>query len=210
MVENENLKDEELKDCCREVSEPSDTESVEEAEVKEDEEFEGIEIAEQTDEKNACCEELRDENLKLKNEVERLNNEMEALKDRLLRTSAEYDNFRKRTSKEKEGIYTDSCIDILKTMLPVLDNLERAATAEGSVEDLKKGIDMTIRQFKDSLERLRVEEIPTEGEFDPNLHNAVMHVEDEGYGKSSVVEVFQKGYTREGKVIRHSMVKVAN
>lgn len=210
MAENENLKNEEINECCEECDEVSEVESVEEAEIKEDEEFEGIEDSEESPKEDTESDELRDENLKLKNEVERLNNEIEALKDRLLRTSAEYENFRKRTSKEKEGIYTDSCVDILKTMLPVLDNLERAASAEGNVDDLKKGIDMTIRQFKDSLEKLNVEEIPADGEFDPNLHNAVMHVEDEAYGKNSVVEVFQKGYSRQSKVIRHSMVKVAN
>lgn len=210
MAENENIKNDKIEDCCEEKEELQENESLEESEVKEDKEFEEIENSEEAPKDENSNDELRDENLKLKNEIERLNNEIEALKDRLVRTSAEYDNFRKRTSKEKEAIYTDSCIDILKTMLPVLDNLERAAAADGSVDDLKKGIDMTIRQFKDSLEKLKVEEIPTDTEFDPNLHNAVMHIEDESCGKNTVLEVFQKGYRREGKVIRYSMVKVAN
>jgi molecular chaperone GrpE len=94
--------------------------------------------------------------------------------------------------------------------LPVADNLERALAADGSLEDMKKGVEMTLRQFKDSLEKLGVTEIPTDGEFDPNLHDAMMHVEDENYGKNVITEVFQKGYKRGDKVIRYSMVKVAN
>ncbi|PRR77250.1 heat shock protein GrpE [Clostridium liquoris] len=147
---------------------------------------------------------------KLKDENKRLNNELDTLKDRLARTVAEYDNYRKRTAKEKEGIYTDACEDVLKLMLPVHDNLERALAAEGNIEDLKKGVDMTVKQFNDSLEKLGVEEISIEGGFDPNFHNAVMHVDDENYEKNVVVEVFQKGYKRGERVLRHSMVKVAN
>ena len=146
---------------------------------------------------------------KLKDE-KKLNNEVEALKERLLRISAEYDNYRKRTTKEKEGIYTEACTDVLKEMIPVLDTLERAIAVDGSVEDFKKGIDMTIKGFKGSFEKLGVEEIDATGEFDPNLHQAVMHVQDESFGTNSVVEVFQKGYKRGEKIIRHTMVKVAN
>lgn len=147
---------------------------------------------------------------KLKDENKKLNNEVEALKERLLRISAEYDNYRKRTTKEKEGIYTDACTDVLKEMIPVLDNLERAITVDGNVEDFKKGIEMTIKGFQGSFEKLGVEEIDASGEFDPNLHQAVMHVQDESLGTNSVVEVFQKGYKRGDKIIRHTMVKVAN
>lgn len=145
-----------------------------------------------------------------KKELKELKEEVEDLKDKLLRTVAEYDNFRRRTSKEKENIYTDACADVLKEMLPVLDNLERAVVAEGTFEDLKKGVDMTLVQFKTSLDKLGVEEIVADGEFDPNFHNAVMHVEDENLGKNQVAEVFQKGYKRGDKVLRYSMVKVAN
>lgn len=147
---------------------------------------------------------------KLKDENKKLNNEAEALKERLLRLTAEYDNYRKRTAKEKEGIYTDSCTDVLKEMIPVLDNLERAMLVEGNVEDIKKGIEMTIKGFKTSFEKLGVEEIDASGEFDPNYHQAVMHIEDESLGANSVVEVFQKGYKRGEKVIRYTVVKVAN
>ncbi|OPJ63841.1 nucleotide exchange factor GrpE [Clostridium oryzae] len=150
------------------------------------------------------------EKAKLHDQLKKANNEIDTLKDRLLRTTSEYENFRKRTAKEKEAIYTDSCVDVLKTLLPVLDNMERAAAVEGSLDDLKKGIEMTIRQFQDSLSKLDVEEISVENGFDPNLHNAVMHVEDESFDQNAIVEVFQKGYKRGDKVIRHSMVKVAN
>jgi molecular chaperone GrpE len=152
----------------------------------------------------------KDELKELKEKNETLSNDLKSSQDKYLRTVAEYDNFRKRTIKEKEGIYTDACIDVLKEMFPVLDNLERAIGSEGDIETLKKGIDMTIRQFKDALLKLNVEEIENEGEFDPNLHNAVMHVEDENYGANAIVEVFQKGYKRQNKVLRYSMVKVAN
>lgn len=153
---------------------------------------------------------VKEENQKLLDENNKIKNENEALKDRLARLNAEYDNFRKRTSKEKEGIYTDACEDVLKEMLPVLDNLERAISVEGSAEDIKKGIEITIKQFGSALEKLSVEEISNEGEFDPNFHNAVMHIEDDKYGKNQVVEAFQKGYKRGDKVLRYSMVKVAN
>lgn len=147
---------------------------------------------------------------KYKEEVDRLNEENNTLKDRLLRVTAEYDNYRKRTAKEKEGIYSDACEDVLKNLLPVLDNLERAAIIDGSVEDIKKGVEMTLRQFNEAFEKLQVEEIVTEEGFDPNMHNAVMHIEDESFGEKQIVEVFQKGYKRGDKVIRYSMVKVAN
>lgn len=181
-------------------------ETVEEAEKNEDKEFEDIKEIDY----KGISEELKASNAKLSDENEKLQNELNAIKERLMRTAAEYENFRKRTAKEKEGIYTDACEDVLKNIFPVLDSLERAADAEGSIEDLKKGIEMTVRQFKDSLTKLSVEEISTDGEFDPNFHNAVMHVEDDKYGKNQIVEVFQKGYMKADKVLRYSMVKVAN
>jgi len=155
-------------------------------------------------------EEANLENVKLTDELVKYKNELETFKDRFSRTLAEYENYRKRTAKEKEGIYTLACEDILKDILPVLDNLERASAVAGSVEDLKKGIDMTVKQFADAFEKLQVEVIPTDDGFDPNFHNAVMHVEDENYGPNAVTEVFQKGYKRGDKVLRCSMVKVAN
>ncbi|HEY5575256.1 MAG TPA: nucleotide exchange factor GrpE [Clostridiaceae bacterium] len=150
------------------------------------------------------------ENVKLADELVKSKNELETFKDRFARTVAEYENYRKRTAKEKEGLYNLACEDILKDILPVLDNLERASAVVGSVEDLKKGIDMTVKQFEEAFEKLQVEVIPTDDGFDPNFHNAVMHVEDENYGPNAVAEVFQKGYKRGDKVLRWSMVKVAN
>jgi len=147
---------------------------------------------------------------KQKEENNKLQEELDITKDRLLRLTAEYENYRKRTIKEKEGIYSDAYVDVLKEIIPILDNLERAVVADGNIEDLKKGIEMTIKGCQDSFVKLGVEEIDTSGEFDPNVHNAVMHIEDENLGKNTIAEVFQKGYKKEEKIIRHTMVKVAN
>jgi molecular chaperone GrpE len=201
--ENEALKDK------NEEASVAD-EDAKNAEVLEDLEFEGICEDDSCEDTKSELEELKKEKLRLEEENKKYSNEIETYKERLARTAAEYDNFRRRTVKEKEGIYTDACEDVLKNILPVLDNLERAYTVNGSIDDIKKGIEMTIRQFNDALAKLQVEEIATDVEFDPNLHNAVMHVEDESLGKNSIVEVFQKGYKKGNKVLRFSMVKVAN
>lgn len=147
---------------------------------------------------------------KQKEDNKKLQEELDSTKDRLLRVTAEYDNYRKRTTKEKEGIYSDAYVDVLKEIIPILDNLERAIVADGSVEDLKKGIEMTIKGCQDSFTKLGIEEIDASGEFDPNVHNAVMHVEDETLDKNVIAEVFQKGYKKDEKIIRYTMVKVAN
>ena len=115
---------------------------------------------------------------------------------------------KEQIEKKKKRIYTDACEDVLIKMLPVLDNLERALAVDGTVEDLKKGVEMTVRQFEDALEKLQVEEISTENGFDPELHQAMMVVEQEGAEPNQVAQVFQKGYKRGDKVIRHSMVTV--
>ena len=207
--ENKHYEDnEEVKDKSEENSVVD--EASENAEVLEDLEFEGVCEDSCCDASKAGIEELKNSLLKIEEENKKLTNEIETYKERLSRTAAEYDNFRKRTAKEKEALYTDACEDVLKNMFPVLDNLERAITVEGNVEDIKKGIDMTIRQFKDALTKLNIEEIPTENGFDPNFHNAVMHVDDESLEKNQIVEVFQKGYKKNDKVLRFSMVKVAN
>ncbi|MFL0267827.1 nucleotide exchange factor GrpE [Candidatus Clostridium radicumherbarum] len=184
-------------------------ETLEQAELMEDKEFENTDNELLASLKGEFTK-LQDDNRKLKEEKDKAENELNSIKDRLLRLSAEYENYRKRTAKEKEGIYSDACEDILKNMLPVLDNLERAAIVDGKAEDIKKGIDMTIRQFNDSLEKLQVTEIPVNEGFDPNMHNAVMHVDDDNFGQNEIAEVFQKGFIRGNKVIRHSIVKVAN
>ena len=147
-----------------------------------------------------------------------LMDELEALKDqaarqeeKYLRLAAEYDNFRKRTAKEKEAIWNDAKADAAVAFLPVYDNLERALKQETADEAYKKGVEMTMTQLKEVLTKLGIEEIPALGEpFDPNLHNAVMHVEDEGAGENTIVDVFQTGFKSGDKVVRFAMVKVAN
>jgi len=134
--------------------------------------------------------------------------------DKYQRTLAEYDNFRKRTIKEKEQLAGDTKIYIVSCLLPVLDNLERAEVAAENESDenpLKTGVQMIIRSVKEEFEKLGVKEIEALGQtFDPNYHNAVMHIEDETVAENTVAEVFQKGYAVGDKVIRPSMVKVAN
>ena len=202
---------EEKKDVNNE--ELNDTEVKEEA-VNENEAVNDENVSEVCDEVSETEENSEDNELNiiknLKEENEKLKEELDAAKDKLLRLTAEYDNYRKRTVKEKEGIYSDAYVDVLKEIIPIIDNLERAIAADGSLEDLKKGIEMTIKGCQDSFAKLGVQEIDTTGEFDPNLHNAVMHIEDENLGKNAIAEVFQKGYKKDDKIIRHTMVKVAN
>jgi len=128
--------------------------------------------------------------------------------DKYLRIMAEYDNFRKRTVKERDGIYSEAYSDAVKQLLPVIDNIERSVTFV-SDEETKKGLDMIITQMNEALNKMGVTVIETK-EFDPNVHNAVMHVDDEAYGEGEIVEVFQKGYKYKDKIIRYAMVKVAN
>jgi len=132
--------------------------------------------------------------------------------DKYLRLAAEYDNYRKRTAKEKESIYTDAKIDTIKGMLGVYDNLERGIAQYGEEENPhKKGLEMIFAQFKESLDKLGVKPMECLGQpFDPEKHNAVMHVEDEAYGENTVVEVLQQGFVLGEKVLRFAIVKVAN
>lgn len=142
--------------------------------------------------------------------------ELEETSQKYLRLAAEYDNFRRRTQKEKEALYADSITSVVKEWLPVLDNLDRAAllveqTQSPEAIKIAEGLTMIRKQACDVMDRLGVSEIECLNlEFDPNLHDAVMHIEDENYGPSTVVEVLQKGYQRGDSVIRHSIVKVAN
>ena len=131
--------------------------------------------------------------------------------DKYLRLLAEYDNYRKRSQKEKENAWTSAKADAVKEFLPVFDNLERAMKQETADEAYAKGVEMIMTQFKATLEKLGVTEIPALGlTFDPNLHNDVMHIDDESFGENTVAEVFQTGFQIGDKVIRHAMVKVAN
>lgn len=137
--------------------------------------------------------------------------EIKLLNDKYLRLVAEYDNYRKRTAKEKESIYPEAKVSVVNAFLPVLDNFERALAASKSEEPFYEGVKMILKQFEEALKNIGVEQINAVGEkFDPNLHNAVMHVEDENYGESEIVEEFQKGYKIGDRIVRYSMVKVAN
>lgn len=132
----------------------------------------------------------------------------------LQRAAAEFDNYKKRTAREKEALYSEAVGDAVASFLPVVDNMERALDAcstEADSQSLREGVEMIFKQLKEVMKNLGVEEIKSKGEaFDPNLHNAVMHIEDEAYGENEIVEEFQKGYKIKDKVLRHSMVKVAN
>ena len=131
--------------------------------------------------------------------------------DTYLRLAADYDNFRKRSAKEKENVWTEVKASTAAAFLPVYDNLGRALKAPCTDEAYAKGVEMTMNQLKEVLSKLNIEEIPAFGEtFDPNLHNAVMHVDDESVAENTIVEVFQAGFKMGTKVIRHSIVQVAN
>ena len=134
------------------------------------------------------------------------------LNDRYLRMAAEYDNFRKRSQREREQAYNDAVSHAVKALLPTFDNLERAIKAETADTEYKKGVELTMNQLVESLKGINVTLIEASAgtAFDPNFHNAVMHIEDEAFGENQIAEVFQQGFQIGDKVIRHAMVKVAN
>lgn len=201
MEDNKEMMNEEIKTEIVENEETTEKESVVNDESNNEEKVETSEGSESTEE---------DELDMIKKQNKKLQEELDTTKDTLLRLRAEYDNYRRRSIKEKEGIYSDAYVDVVKEILPVIDNLERAIAADGTLEDLKKGVEMTMKGCQDAFSKLGVEEIDATGEFDPNFHNAVMHIEDESLEKNVVAEVFQKGYKKDDKIIRHTMVKVAN
>lgn len=148
---------------------------------------------------------------KKKKEKDKLEQQVEDLTDRLKRSLAEFDNFRKRTEKEKASMYIIGAKDIVEKMLPVVDNFERGLAQAQEGDAFADGMKMIYKQLLTTLEDLGVKPIDAVGkEFDPNFHNAVMHVDDESVGDNIVVEELQKGYTYKDFVVRHSMVKVAN
>ena len=138
--------------------------------------------------------------------------QLETTKDQFTRLAAEYDNYRKRTAKEKESLYQDAKADTIKEFLAVYDNLERAAEAPGGEDDPhKKGLEMIFAQYKELLKKLGVTEIEAKGRpFDPERHEAVMHIEDENFGENEVAQVFQAGFVLGDRVVRHAVVQVAN
>jgi len=159
------------------------------------------------------------ENLEEKQEVEETvkgkdmvpKQDYEELEDRYKRILAEFENFKKRSSKEREGLYNSILSDVVEVILPVVDNLENAAKVETGDEEYKKGIELVLKQLKDVLASKGVEEIKTVGEtFDPELHEAVSSIQDENLGEKEIAEEYRKGYKIGNRVIRHSMVVVAN
>ncbi|MCB6546139.1 nucleotide exchange factor GrpE [Blautia glucerasea] len=185
------------------------TEPVEESpEATAGENPEGEKEAEATDEKEAKGKTSFFGKKKKDNKLEQ---QIEDLTDRLKRNMAEFDNFRKRTEKEKSSMYIIGAKDIIEKILPVVDNFERGLAQATEGDPFAEGMEKIYKQFTTTLESLGVEPIEAvDKEFNPDLHNAVMHVEDESVGDNIVVEELQKGYTYKGFVVRHSMVKVAN
>ena len=203
MAEDFKTEDQAAQELQNEPPQEASTETpVQEAPVEEDKEPEGKKSRKVS----------RKELEAVQAELEKTQKELAALKDQYLRTRAEYDNFRKRTEREKAAIYGDGTSDTIKGMLQVADNLERdLAQKECSVEDLRKGVEMVQTQFMDSLKKLGITEMGAVGEeFDPNLHNAVSHIEDENLEVNVISAVYQKGYMLGDKVVRHAMVQVAN
>ena len=165
--------------------------------LEQEEVLEQAEIVEETPANNA--------------ELEQAKAALSAQEDKYLRLAAEYDNYRKRTAKEKEALWTDVKADTAAAFLPVYDNLERAVNQPTADEAYKKGVEMTMNQLKEVFSKLGIEEIPALGEqFDPNLHNAVMHIDNEELGENVISQVFQAGFRCGEKVIRFAMVQVAN
>jgi len=157
------------------------------------------------------AEDIAEETVEETDPTEELKTQLAAEHDNYLRLAAEYDNFRKRTQRERESLYQDAKADTIGKFLPVFDNLQRAMTQQTQDEAYKKGVELTVTGLEGILESLNVTSFGAVGDvFDPNLHNAVMHKEDENFGESTICEVFQTGFKVGDKVIRHAMVVVAN
>ena len=204
-MNSEENKAEEIKEETEIPEETTENEAVENKE-------EAAEEKKETSDKKGL---FKNKNAKYEKEIEELGQKLAEAQDRFQRTLAEFDNFRKRTMKEKASMYDDGVRDTIEKLLPLFDNLERAiSSVEGKVDDedpLLKGVKMKDKQLKEILASMGVEEIKALGEkFDPNLHAAVAHVDDENYGENEVIIDMLKGYKYKDKVIRHSMVKVAN
>lgn len=164
------------------------------------------------EEKKEEKETAKEKKVKEESNEEKLQKQLDEKNDQLLRIAAEYDNFRKRSQREKDALYLDCKASVIKELLPVADNFDRIfANPDITFEDYKKGVEMTFKQFENVFKDLKVESFGEEGEeFDPNFHNAVMHSEDENLGENVITNVFAKGYKIGDKVIRPAMVAVAN
>ena len=154
---------------------------------------------------------IEKEEVKTNDELIQTKQELEETTDRLKRIMAEFENYKKRSNKEREMLYNSILSDIISSFLPVIDNLEKAAEAKTEDENYKQGLELVLKQFKDVLTKFGVEEIKTVGEtFDPEVHEAVSSIQDETKGEKEIVQEYRKGYKIGTKVIRHSMVIVAN
>ena len=213
---------EKAEDVTEETAEETVAEEQESAEGSKEEDTEqesGTEEAENKSENKEKSEAPKKEKKGLfgkvkDNEKEKLKEQVSELNDKLLRQMAEFENFRKRSEKEKDSMYENGARSVIEKLLPVVDNFERGMgtlTDEDKETAFAKGMEMIYKQLMEELDKMDVKPIDAAGkEFDPNLHNAVMHVDDESLGENVVVEELQKGYTYRGTVVRHSMVKVAN
>lgn len=189
-------------------------EVIPEAETKIETETETVQVEEETEklsfkDKKKASAELK----KVRTQLEEANQSLEEVKDRYTRLCAEFENYKRRTGKELDARYSDAKGDVWKSVLPVIDNFERALAQETdeSNASYKQGVEMIYRQLTEAMKAAGVEEIEAMGaEFDPEFHNAVMHVDDESVGANIIVDVFAKGYKMGDKVLRYSMVKVAN
>lgn len=201
-IDDETVADVENEDVLEEDDKTLDEEALEDEDELEDSE----EISEESEKKGFFG--------KKKEKKDKQTQQIEELTDRLKRSMAEFDNFRKRTEKEKAGMYENGARSVVEKLLPVVDNFERAfkdLTKEQLEDPFVDGMDKVFKQIMTAFEEMGVKAIEAEGkEFNPDFHNAVMHIEDEAFGENIVAEEFQKGYTYKETVIRHSMVKVAN
>ena len=157
--------------------------------------------------------ELKEENINCKEDTElnKIKTDLEETTDRLKRLMAEFDNFKKRSAKEREGLYNSLLADIISSFLPVVDNLEKAVNSKTEDEGYKQGVELVLKQFTDVLSSLGVKEIETNGTtFNPEYHEAVSSIQDENLGEKEIKETYRKGYKIGDRVIRHAMVVVAN
>ena len=173
-----------------------------------------VDICEKNETEETKTEEVKEETVSEVDELKKRIAELEALlkekEDQHLRMAAEYDNFRRRSREEKEATYTEAVADTVGEILPIIDNLERASMYDDDAK-VKEGLVMIAKSVESVFEKLKVEAVGAPGEtFDPNLHNAVLHAEDEERGEGEIVEVFQKGYKKGNKIIRFAMVKTVN
>lgn len=213
-MSNEEMVKEAVEEAKKAAEQEASEASAQEIEIEEADQEEAEEVVEETEETEETEEVEKKGIFKRKPKKDKKDEKIEELTDKLTRQMAEFDNYRKRTEKEKSGMYEIGAKDVIEKILPVIDNFERglAAVPEEQKEDsFVTGMEMIYKQIMTTLDGIGVKPIEAVGqEFNPDLHNAVMHVEDEELGESIVAEEFQKGYTYRDSVVRYSMVKVAN